>query len=333
MTTPLRWGIAGTGRIAETVLADLKLIPHDVHLQAIASRTQARADEMAAKHGFTTAHGSYQALIDDPEVDAIYIATTHPRHKTIALAAIAGGKHLLVEKAFTATLAGAQEVVDAARAAKVFVMEAMWTRFQPAIRALHEIIATGELGEIRSVQGDLCAFRAFNPDDRIFDLSEGGGTVLDLGVYPLSFAQDFLGNATGLTLHGTTFENGADAELGMLLTYDQDRFATLAAALRTPGPGRMVVLGTQGWAEVPPRFHHPPSLVVHPLEGESREFVPEVVGKGYGYEFEEVNRCIRAGLTESEFMTLDDTLEVMRLMQQVIDELGIPITENDEPLG
>lgn len=332
MTTPLRWGIAGTGRIVESVLADLKLIPDEVHLQAIASRTQARADQMATEHGFTTAHGSYQALVDDPEVDAIYIATTHPRHKSIALAAIAAGKPLLVEKAFTATLAGAQEVIDAARAAGVFVMEAMWTRFQPAVRALHEVIDSGELGEVRSVQGDLCAFRPYDTNDRIFDLSEGGGTVLDLGVYPLSFAQDFLGDAVQMTVHGTTFENGADAELGMLISYDQARFATLAAALRTPGPGRMVVLGTKGWAEVPPRFHHPASLIVHPLGGESRELVPEVVGKGYGYEFEEVNRCLRAGLTESEFMPLDDTLEVMRLMQQVIDELGVPVAENEEPL-
>ncbi|MGA4670179.1 Gfo/Idh/MocA family protein [Propionibacteriaceae bacterium Y1923] len=333
MTTPLRWGIAGTGRIVDTVLGDLKLIPDEVHLQAIASRTQERADKLAAEHGFTTAHGSYQALVDDPDVDAIYIGTTHPRHKSIALAAIAAGKPLLVEKAFTATHAGAVEVVEAARAAGVFVMEAMWTRFQPAVKALHEVVAGGELGEIRSVQGDLCAFRAYDPDDRIFDLAEGGGTVLDLGVYPLSFAQDFLGNATGLTLHGTTFENGADAELGMLLTYDEGRFSTLAAALRTPGPGRMVVLGTKGWAEVPPRFHHPASVIIHPLGAQSREIVPEVVGRGYGYEFEEVNRCLRAGLAESEFMTLDDTLEVMKLMQQVIDQLGVPVSENDDPLG
>ena len=333
MTTPLRWGVAGTGRIVDTVLADLKLIPDDVRLQAIASRTGTRAQEMADLHGFTTAHGSYQALIDDPDVDAIYIATTHPRHKSIALAAIAAGKPLLVEKAFTATLAGSQEVVAAARAAGVFVMEAMWTRFQPAVRTLHEIIASGELGEIRSAQGDLCAFRAYDPDDRIFDLTEGGGTILDLGVYPLSFAQDFLGNSTSLTLAGTTFENGADAEVGMLLTYPDGRFATLTAALRTPGPGRMVVLGTKGWAEVPPRFHHPASVIVHPLGGESREIVPEVVGRGYGYEFQEVNRCLRAGLTESEFMTLDDTLEVMKLMQQAIDQLGVPVAENDEPIS
>lgn len=333
MTTPLRWGIAGTGRIVDSVLGDLKLLPEEVHLQAIASRTLARAQEMAEEHGFTTAHGSYQALVDDPDVDAIYIATTHPRHKNIALAAIAAGKPLLVEKAFTATLAGAQEVVDAARAAGVFVMEAMWTRFQPAVQELHRVIESGELGEVRSVQGDLCAFRAYDPADRIFDLGEGGGTVLDLGVYPLSFAQDFLGNSTGLTLHGTRFENGADAELGMLLTYDEGRFATLAAALRTPGPGRMVVLGTKGWAEVPPRFHHPASLIVHPLHGESREVVPEVLGRGYGYEFLEVNRCVREGLTESPAITLGDTLEVMKLMQQVIDELGIPVQENEEPIG
>lgn len=326
---PLRWGVIGTGRIVESVVPDLALVPDEVTLQAVASRTPERAQQFAAEHGFATAHGSYRALIDDPDVDAIYIATTHPQHKAIALAAIEAGKPLLVEKAFTATLAGAQQVVDAARAAGVFVMEAMWTRFQPAVRALHEAIEAGTLGEVRSVQGDLCAFRAYDTSDRIFDVAQGGGAILDLGVYPLSFAQDILGNATGMTVHGTTFPNGADAEVGMLITYPDGRYATLAAALRTPGPGRMVVMGTQGWAELPPRFHHPATLIVHPLEGESYEVAPEVVGKGYGYEFLEVNRCLRAGLTESELMPLDDTLEVMRLMQQALDEVGSPVTDDD----
>ncbi|MGA4507004.1 Gfo/Idh/MocA family protein [Propionibacteriaceae bacterium G1746] len=332
MTTPLRWGIAGTGRIVDTVLADLALIPDEVTLQAVGSRSLERATEYAAQHGIATAHGSYQALVDDPDVDALYIATTHPRHKAIALAAIAAGKPILVEKAFTATHAGAQQVVDAARTAGVFAMEAMWTRFQPAVQALHEVVASGELGEVRSVQGDLCAFRAYDVDDRLFNIAEGGGAVLDLGVYPLSFAQDFLGNAISMAVHGTHYENGADAEVGMLLTYADGRFATLAAAFRTPGPGRMVVLGTKGWAEVPPRFHHPASVLVHPLEGESRELAPTVLGRGYAAEFIEVNRCVRAGLTESPVMPLDDTLEVMRQLQQALDELGVPAADSDDPI-
>lgn len=329
-TGPIRWGIAGTGRIVESVLPDLKLLGDEIVLQAIASRTQARADQMKQEHGFVTAHGSYGALIADPDVDAIYIATTHPQHKKIALAAIEAGKPILVEKAFTASLAGAQEVVDAARAKGVFVMEAMWTRFLPAVRALHEVVASGEIGELRSIQGDLCAFREFDPTDRLFEIATGGGALLDLGVYPLSFAQDFLGNSEKLLVHGTHYENGADAEVGMLVTYPGGRYATLVAALLTPGPGRMALMGTQGWAEVPPRFHHPTRIVVHPLGGESREIAPETMGRGYGYEFLEVNRCLREGLTESPHMTLDDTLEVMRLMQQGLDELDSPVVDDED---
>ena len=329
-TAPIRWGIAGTSRIAETVIGDLKLVPEEVTLQAVGSRSLERAQQFAAQHGITTAHGSYRGLVDDPEVDAIYIATTHPQHKQIALTAIEAGKPLLVEKAFTATLAGTEEVVAAARAKGFFVREAMWTRFQPVIRALHEVVESGELGDIRSIHGDLCAFRAYNTEDRIFDLAQGGGALLDLGVYPLSFAQDFLGDADQVVYHGTTFENGADAEVGMLVTYPGGRYATLAAALLTPGPGRMVVMGTKGWAEVPPRFHHPSELFVHPLEGESRTIAPDVVGRGYQYEFLEVNQCLREGRTESALMPLDDTVEVMRLMQQGLDHLRIPMREDDD---
>lgn len=328
-SAPIRWGVIGTGRIVDSVVGDLHLIPQEVTLQAIASRTPERAKEAADKYGFATGHGSYGDLINDPDVDAIYIANTHPQHKVVALAAIAAGKPILVEKAFTATLAGTQEVIDAARAANVFCMEAMWTRFQPAVRALHEVVDSGELGEIRSVQGDLCAFRAYDPTDRLFEISLGGGAVLDLGVYPISFAQDFLGTSTTVIAHGTHYENGADAEMGMLVTYDDGRFATLAAALRTPGPGRMVVMGTQGWAEIPPRFHHPTAALIHPLNGESREIKPEIQGRGYGYEFLEVNRCIREGLTESPIMPLDDTLEVMRQMQAALDQIGSPVVEDD----
>lgn len=142
-------------------------------------------------------------------MDAVYIATPHPQHTDIALAAIAAGKPILVEKAFTASVADTERIIDAARQAKVFAMEAMWTRFNPAVAHLREVIGNGELGEIRGCQGDLTAFREFDPADRLFDPAKGGGAVLDLGVYVMSFAQHFLGTLRSCTRSAATTPAGS----------------------------------------------------------------------------------------------------------------------------
>ena len=174
----VRWGIVGPGRIASKVVGDFPHVP-GAEAVAVASRSIDRAKVFATEHGLARAHGSYREILDDPDVDVLYIATPHPMHHATALAAIDAGKALLVEKAFTATVAGALEVVDRARSAGVFVMEAMWTRFQPAIVALRELIADGAIGDVRSVQADLGVSRPWNPDDRLFSLALGGGAVLD----------------------------------------------------------------------------------------------------------------------------------------------------------
>ena len=168
---------------------------------AVASRSQERADAFAARHGIERAHGSYAAILADPDVDVLYVATPHPQHHALALAALRAGKALLVEKSFTATTAGAAEVVDLARATGVFAMEAMWTRFQPAVVAMRELIADGAIGEVRSVQADLGVAREYDPADRLFALELGGGALLDLGVYVVSFAQMLLGTPTARRRH------------------------------------------------------------------------------------------------------------------------------------
>src|SRR4051812_9695668 len=183
--TPTGWGIAGLGRIAALVADDFPHVP-DAALVAVGSRTPQRAEAFAREYGARRAHGSYGALIADPEVEVVYVATPHPQHHAIALAALRAGKAILVEKAFTATLAGAQELVAEARARRVFAMEAMWTRFQPAVVRARELIADGAIGSIFSVQAELGLVREFDPQDRLFAPALGGGALLDLGVYPVS---------------------------------------------------------------------------------------------------------------------------------------------------
>ncbi len=316
----LRWGIAGPGRIAATMAAEFALVP-DAELVAVGSRSLERAKAFADRHGIAEAYGSYDDLMAS-DVDAIYLATPHGQHTEIALSAIAAGKALLVEKSFTASVADTSAIVDAARAAGVFVMEAMWTRFLPAIAHLRELIADDVIGQVRAVQGDLFAFREFDPSDRLFDPALGGGAVLDLGVYVVSFAQHMLGNPDSVHATGGYFPNGVEGEVGILLGWADGRFASEAISFRVPGPGRQIVAGAKGWIEVKPRFHRAETLVLNVLGEAPRELHLPKRGVGYSHEVEHVGDCLRAGLTESPIMPLADTLAVQQVMEEVLRQLG-----------
>ena len=334
---PVRWGVVGPGTIARGVARDLVDHVKGGVLHAVASRSHERARAFADELGAPVAHGSYAALLSDDDVDVVYLATPHRQHHQVALAAVQAGKPLLVEKAFTCTLAGAQEVVEAARAAGVFVMEAMWTRVQPAVVRLREMVASGELGEVRSVRADLGLHRPFEADHRLFDPAQGGGALLDLGVYPVSFGQMVLGGrARGVTVVGGHARNGVDDEATVLARYDDDRQAVASCSLRARLPGSAAVFGTDAWVEVPPRFHHPDRLVVHRREGEGEAEPEEVVlparGSGYSHELDEVQRCLREGLPESPAVPLDDTLAVMEVLEQALHGLGITFDEADDVL-
>ena len=329
MNREIRWGVIGPGRIAEKVVEDFAVVP-DARAVAVASRSQQRADAFAARHGLERAYGSYADIIADPDVDVLYVATPHPQHHAIALAALRADKALLVEKAFTATTAGAAEVVDTARQAGVFVMEAMWTRFQPAVVAARELIADGAIGEVRSVQADLGVSREYDPADRLFDLALGGGALLDLGVYVVSFAQMLLGTPERLVAAGSLFPSGADAEASLLLDHGDGRTATLMTSLRNALPGQARIFGTTGWIDVPPRFHHPHTIVLHRAGAEPETITRPPIGAGYAHELIEVTECVRAGYRESAVMPLADTLAVQTLLGEAAEQLGVRHAEAPE---
>ncbi len=339
---PVRWGFAGPGRIAAALATELvEIVPGGV-LHAVGSRSAERAQAFADRFGAPRAHGSYRGLVEDPEVDVIYVATPHPQHHALALAAIDAGKHLLIEKAFTATLAGAQQIVDAATAAGVFVMEAMWTRFQPAMVQLRELIAAGEIGEVRSVRADLGLVKPFDPTDRLWDPAQGGGAMLDLAVYPVSFVQSVLGDsrlggrADVVHVSGSIASNGVDAESSILIGFG-DRHGVASSSLLTRLPGGAAVYGTDGWIEVPPRFHHPDRVIVHRRDGDgeapAEEIAAPATGRGYSHEFHEVHRCLAAGLLESPVMPLTDTLAVMDILEKSLHGLGIDLAEDTRAMG
>lgn len=316
MTDTIRWGIAGPGRMAATMAEAFAHVPNG-ELVAVGSRSLERAQAFATEHGIPRAHGSYEALAANPEIDAVYIATPHTQHTDIALAFIEAGKALLVEKSFSSTVEDTQRIIDAARARGTFAMEAMWTRFNPAIAAIRELIAAGEIGELRAVHGDLTAFRTYDPSDRLFNPETGGGAILDLGVYVISFAEAFLGVPDIVHTVGSLLPNGVEGSFSLLFGYDDGRSATLSGSFEAYGPGRFMLLGTKGWIDVHPRFHRSPSLTLwRGKEAEELSFE-----SGYHFEVVHAGECIAAGRTESDVMPLDDTLAVQRIMAQAIADL------------
>jgi len=327
VSTQIRWGVVGPGRIAEKVVEDFAVVD-GARAVAVASRSQARADDFAARHGLDRAYGSYKEILADPDVDVLYVATPHPQHHAIALAGLHAGKALLVEKSFTATTPGAAEVIDLARETGVFVMEAMWTRFQPAVVAMRELIADGAIGEVRSVQADLGVTRQYDPADRLFDLALGGGALLDLGVYVVSFAQMLLGTPERVVAAGSLFPSGADAEAALLLDYADGRTATLTTSLRNALPGQARVFGTAGWIDVLPRFHHPETIVLHRAGAEPETITRPPLGAGYAHELIEVTEGVREGRQESTVMPLADTLAVQRLLNDAAEQLGVRHAED-----
>lgn len=328
----VRWGIIGTGGIASGVVSDFRLVA-DAEVQAVASRSQERADEYARQHGVPTAYGSYRRLLDDESIDVVYIATPHAQHRDIALAAIERGKAVLVEKAFTTTYEGTKQVVDAARAKGVFAMEALWTRFQPAVQAAKEIVAWGRIGEVVGVQSDLIAHREFDPTDRLFDPALGGGALLDLGVYPVSLAQHFLGDVKEVQCLARLYPTGIDAGATISLRHDADALSSLTCAFDGHGPGSFRIFGTKGWVEIQPRFHHPTTVTVNRAGALPRVIETRPIGKGYAHQFAEVTECVLAGRTESSTMPLSDTLEVMRVLSECTRQAGIQYREATVDLG
>jgi predicted dehydrogenase len=324
----IRWGIVGPGRIADSVAPDFAYV-EGAELVAVASRSQERAQAFADRHDVARAYGGYGGIMGDDEVDVLYIATPHPQHEAVALAAAAAGKAVLVEKAFTATVAGAERVVDAVRRERVFAMEAMWTRFQPVLVKIRELVADGAIGEVRQVQADLGVDRPYDPKDRLFDPAQGGGAMLDLGVYVVSIAQHFLGDPTTVSASGSLAPTGVDAEAGLLLGYDDGRAAALLISLRNPTPGAARLHGTGGWIEIPPRFHHPRSFVLNRKGHEPETFDLPPLGVGYSHELIEVTQCLREGRTESSVMPLADTLSVQRVLNEASEQLGVHHHEDE----
>jgi predicted dehydrogenase len=291
-------------------------------LHAVAARDGDRAAAFAQRFGARHSHGSYQGVIQDPDVDIVYIATTHPFHREQALMAIEAGKAVLIEKPLALTAEHAAEVLAAARDQGVFAMEAVWMRANPLIAKAQEMVAGGVIGDVVAVQADFSMRLDFDPKHRLYDMANGGGALLDLGIYPMHFASLFLGRPDTQQVLGTLSPTGSDAAVALQWGYASGASAQLRCATTGAAPGRATVLGTTGSICVEPWFINPGWLAVTAGEAEFR-VEGEGEGEGYGPQIQEVERCLRQGLLQSPVVPHAETIAILELIDQARAQLGV----------
>jgi predicted dehydrogenase len=317
----VRWGILGTGSIARKFAEGLTTAEAG-ELAAVGSRSAERAEQFAAETGAARAHGSYERLAADEAVDAVYVATPHPAHRENALLCIAHDKPVLCEKPFTVSAPEADEVISAARSRGVFCMEAMWTRFVPPVVKLREMLAEGAVGEVRMVLADF-GFRAgWNPDGRLLNAELAGGGLLDVGVYTVSLASMVLGPARRVTGLADIGETGVDEQGAIVCQHDGGRLAVLACGVRTGTPHEATICGTDGYVRLHKGWYRGSPMTLC-RRGDDERIEPPQTGNGYNYEADEVARCLAAGAAESDVMPLDETLSVMRTMDDIRAQWGL----------
>ncbi|MEK3712905.1 Gfo/Idh/MocA family protein [Paenibacillus sp. FSL R7-0333] len=319
----IKWGILSTGWIAHQFATDLAHASNGV-AYAVGSRSQESADKFAADHGIPVAYATYEELVNDPDVDAIYIGTPHPFHRENALLALRAGKAVLCEKPFTVNSAELEEVVAYAREHKLFLMEAMWSRYIPAHVKVREWLAAGRIGEVKLVKADLGFRSDWNPEGRLLNPVLGGGALLDVGIYPVSFTSMVLGphpESIASTVH--IGETGVDEHFSLLLSYGNGVSASLHAGIRLNLDDEAYIYGTEGSIVVNGTLVNPKSAELY-VNGELAErFEDDRASVGYCFEAEEVGRCLQAGLTESPVMTLDESVALMKLLDEVRAQWGL----------
>ncbi len=314
----LRWGVIGTGRIAAAFVADLELTESGKTF-AVGSRSIESATAFAELHDIPRRHASYSDLVGDPEVDAVYIATPHPMHRDAAVLALKAGKPVLVEKPFAMSAVEAGEIAGLARSEGLFAMEAMWTRFLPHIIEIRRLLSEGVFGEIVSVSADHGQWFAEDASSRLFAPELGGGALLDLGIYPVSFASMVLGTPDRVAAIVDSTFTGVDGQVSMAFGYASGAQATLSCTLRAKSPTRAAIVGTEARIEIDGDFYRPSAFEVITRSGDRSRFEPEHSGHGLRHQADEVARCIAAGLTESPAMPLDETVSIAATMDRVFE--------------
>jgi len=315
------WGILGPGGIAQAFAKDLTFLEGHT-IGAVGSRSLTNAQSFANTFG-GTAYGSYEELVADSHIDAIYVATPHPAHHDNVILALNAGKPVLCEKPFAVNAKQAQAMVDAAAKNKVALMEAMWARFLPHYAKVREIIASGVLGPILSIHADHGQRLVDQGIARLVEPQLAGGALLDLGIYPISFAHMILGNPTSITSSAVMTDKGVDAQTSMIFNYGNGAQAVLTTTMIEQTPCRAVVAGLDGWLEIDRTFYNPASMRVILNDGTVTEYPSAYTGHGLREQAEAFKQIVQSGEVESKILTWKDTVDIMKSMDTVRGQIGL----------
>lgn len=315
------WGILGPGGIARAFAKDLTLLEGHT-IGAVGSRSLDNAQSFADEFG-GTAYGSYDELVNDSTIDAIYVATPHPAHHDNVILALNAGKPVLCEKPFSVNAAEAQSMVNAASRNKVALMEAMWARFLPHYAKVREIVASGVLGPILSIHADHGQRLADQNIPRLVEPNLAGGALLDLGIYPISFAHMILGNPLTINSAAVMTDKGVDAQSSMIFTYENGAQSVLTTTMIEQTPCRAIVAGLNGWLEIDRTFYNPANMRVVLNDGSVTQYPSEYKGHGLREQAESFKRLVQSGKVESEILSWQDTIDIMKTMDTVREQIGL----------
>ncbi len=328
-TPAVRWGILGAGGVARTVGADVAASPGSV-VAAVASRDPGRATQLAGALGARRAYGSYEALVADPDVDVVYVATTHAQHHDAALLALRAGKPVLVEKPLGVNARQAREIRAEATASRLLCLEGMWLRLNPTALAVWAAVDRGEIGDVVAVRADVSHRFEYEPGHRLFDPAVGGGALLDLGVYTAAFVLPLLGPPGSVRAAGCLAPTGVDASVVLTWTSPAGQVATLTCSSINEGGSGATIIGTRGWIEVAAPLFRTETLTIATASGRRTETRRLPEGNGYGLEVAEVERCLAAGEIDSSHVPLADSVTVLEVLDEARRQLGVRYPADEE---
>ncbi len=321
MKDVIGWGILGPGKIAQSFVNDLKLVEDGI-LVAAASRSLERAQTFAKEYGAAQAFGSYEELFACDEVDVIYIATPHTGHMEWAIKAMQAGKHVLCEKPLGINLAEVQQMIAVAKENNVFLMEALWSRFNPSIQKVKEHVANGDLGKVSYLHADF-AFYGLDKEEggRILNPDLAGGSILDIGIYPIFLTYLILGKPQNIQATSNFHKTGAEIQTSMIFDYE-DAQAILYSGLTSNSEMRAEIQGSKGAIFIDPRWHETQGFSIHIGESEERYDLP-TKGKGYAYEITEVHKCLKENKLQSDLWNHQNSIDLITLLDEVRRKAGV----------
>jgi predicted dehydrogenase len=317
----VRWGVAGPGGIASRFADAMDLVDGGI-ITAVASRSMERALAFADAHDIAGRHGDYEALASDPDVDIVYVATPNSRHEADTSLYLSAGKHVLCEKPIALNASQATRMTELAREQGLFLMEAIWSRFVPSYRRLVEVVEEGRIGEVLFIEADFGMRIPFDPSHRLFDRSLGGGSLLDLGIYPVQLCQLLLGEPERMTAEGQLLPTGVDGNVAAVLAHTGGGLGVAKASLVVSLSCTARISGTDGWIDLPAFMHCPESLTVV-RQGRRETIETPWQGDGLRFEIDHVHRCLEAGALESPTMTHGESIAIARTLDSIRARLGV----------